>query len=380
MTSSVIAIDVKNLALYGAGISGYVRPLLHAWISARPRLRFVLISPEWDHKEFGCYPNCEFLEASWPQRLPRALRHPTYDNLIFPAAIRRINPDFVFSPYHDVRLPAGVPSCMTIHDTCVCMLKGVYPKRVRRYYEWMLKVNLSRARHILTVSHASRLSILDRYSLQDSRVSIIPNILPAVFLGTNGLPSVSSDMESMVGEDLRLLYTGGADHRKNIDNLLSALALLVARGKDAHLYVTGLQNERWNGALSCQPDKVKSYVHFLGWVSEEELCYQYQRASAVVYPSFCEGFGRACLEAMSQGTPLACSELEVFREVAGDYALYFDPHDAEDMAVKILGAARSGRRMPRHNPDYEKETVTCTFVELMDRLLEADSRYTKVDN
>jgi glycosyltransferase involved in cell wall biosynthesis len=47
---------------------------------------------------------------------------------------------------------------------------------------------------------------------------------------------------------------------------------------------------------------------------------------------------------MSVGTPLACSDIPVFREVASNYAEFFDPNDPLEIADAILRAAQTGRK------------------------------------
>ncbi len=48
---------------------------------------------------------------------------------------------------------------------------------------------------------------------------------------------------------------------------------------------------------------------------------------ALVFPSLEEGFGLPLVEAMALGCPVIASDIEVFREIAGDSALYFPALD-----------------------------------------------------
>ena len=48
-------------------------------------------------------------------------------------------------------------------------------------------------------------------------------------------------------------------------------------------------------------------VHWLGFVSEEELVELYRHATALVFPSRYEGFGLPILEAMARRTPVIAS-------------------------------------------------------------------------
>ena len=46
---------------------------------------------------------------------------------------------------------------------------------------------------------------------------------------------------------------------------------------------------------------------------------------ALLLPSFAAGYGLPLPEALTQGTPLLCSDIAVFREVGGDIPDYLDP-------------------------------------------------------
>jgi glycosyltransferase involved in cell wall biosynthesis len=70
----------------------------------------------------------------------------------------------------------------------------------------------------------------------------------------------------------------------------------------------------------------------------------YTGALAFIYPSLGEGFGIPLLEAMACETLVLASDIPVFREVAGDGAMYFDPYQPDDIArVLEIAASGSGR-------------------------------------
>lgn len=74
---------------------------------------------------------------------------------------------------------------------------------------------------------------------------------------------------------------------------------------------------------------------FLGPLGDTELSQQYRAATCFVFPSLLEGFGLPLLEAQSSHCPVVCSDIAVFREIAGDSACFFDQRRAESLAVAI---------------------------------------------
>lgn len=361
-----VAIDTKNLALYSGGIAAFFRPLLHAWITQRPWMNFVLVGPPFEMLEFSTLPNCKLWPVHWPEFVPRFLRHPFYDNILFPRAIRQVRPDMLFTPYHDVRLPRGIPSVMMVHDTCLSDLPDVYPFRIRAYYLYMLRRNLSLASRVLTVSQTSRRDLFNRYGVCDAISGVVSNAIDPKFTKSDTVIAEAIMLRNERGPGLNLFYPGGSDHRKNIGRLIDAIEILVRRGEKLNLWITGTRDAAWSARLSDAPVCEAARFHFIGRVSIESLAAQYRACDAVVYPTLCEGFGRVVLEAMEVGVPIACSDIEVLREVAGNYPNYFNPRDPKDIADGILAAAARGPQVPRRCNDYQPERVVKAFLDQMD--------------
>ena len=99
------------------------------------------------------------------------------------------------------------------------------------------------------------------------------------------------------------------------------------------------------GALGARAAERGVEVRLLGGVDPERLESLYAAASVVATPTRFEGFGLPVLEAMARGVPVACSELPVLREVAGDAAVYFDASDPRSVADAIRTALIEGDRL-----------------------------------
>lgn len=358
-----IAIDVKNLALFTGGISAYIKPLIKAWIEYEPQVAFVLIGPKIDLSWLQGLKNFEYAELVWPNSLPRQLRHPVYDLIIFPRAVKRIKPDFLFTPYHDVLLPKHVPSIMMIHDTCIGELKDVYPRSIRVYYEKMLRINLKRSINVFTVSYASKSAIMKRYLLEEEMVQVIPNAFEKSPYETHILP------DKKVDQSIVLFYPGGADFRKNVKRLVLALSIVQDCGYSVILRVTGNLDGAWERELKGVDQTLMDKVKFLGYLDQNLLNNEYIKADVVVYPTLCEGFGRVCLEAMGIGAKLACSDIPVLHEVADDYAVYFNPFNIEDIAKKIIIAYHLDDKSPLVKKEYLEKNVSKLFVDTIKKYI-----------
>ena len=121
---------------------------------------------------------------------------------------------------------------------------------------------------------------------------------------------------------------------KNLTVLLRAVALLAPEERPV-LVFAGFGTDA--GAL---PGLVGELglgddVRLLGAVAPDDLEALYAQADVLVTATLYEGFGLPVLEAMARGVLVACSDLPVLREVAGDDAELLDPHDPASIAAAI---------------------------------------------
>ena len=72
---------------------------------------------------------------------------------------------------------------------------------------------------------------------------------------------------------------------------------------------------------------------------------------------------------MEAGASLACSDLPVMHEVAGDYAFYFNPLNVDAMTAGIRQALEVGRRYPEKHSRFSIGSVKADFLGSMDDLL-----------
>lgn len=126
---------------------------------------------------------------------------------------------------------------------------------------------------------------------------------------------------------------------KNLDILPKvAQALKVNHDLQVQFYTT-LNDEEW-----CKKSSFfKKHVSTVGSLSPEECPSFYQQVDGVIFPSLLECFSATPLEAMVMQKPLFASDRGFVRDVCHDYAIYFDPLDPDDIALKIANYFQSGK-------------------------------------
>src|SRR5690606_19685835 len=100
---------------------------------------------------------------------------------------------------------------------------------------------------------------------------------------------------------------------------------------------------------------------------EKKVWEMYTRSKVFVSPSLYEGFGMPTIEALALGLPVVLSDIPVFREVGGNLATYFDPHNPKDIAEKLQASLRNPVPPDRavvkeHLKQFEWETIYQSFI------------------
>lgn len=131
-----------------------------------------------------------------------------------------------------------------------------------------------------------------------------------------------------------ILFVGKRTRYKNFDRLLAALRSIRAGGLDVGVVAVGgggiTRHERSRVADSTGASRFRHLTP-----DDGELADLYRFAETFCFPSEAEGFGLPALEAMACGCPTVLADIPVFREVAGDAALFSDPRDAESLAQAL---------------------------------------------
>ena len=143
-----------------------------------------------------------------------------------------------------------------------------------------------------------------------------------------------------------ILFVGTIEPRKNLGNLVRALAVLKEKYQyKGKLVVVGMKGWMTDSiSILIEGLDLKEDVIFLGYLPTEELRIFYALAEVFVFPSFYEGFGFPLLEAMSCGATIITSNVSSCPEITGPAAVWIDPHHPEEIALEIRKLAHDPER------------------------------------
>jgi glycosyltransferase involved in cell wall biosynthesis len=136
-----------------------------------------------------------------------------------------------------------------------------------------------------------------------------------------------------------ILTVGDLQPRKNHIALIRAFEELIRTYPELPQHLVMVGKPAWRSddvKAAAKAASVSSRIHFMDFVSDEDLTRFYGACDLFVYPSLYEGFGLPIIEAMASGRAVACSNTTAMPEVADSCALLFDPKSD----VEIVRALR----------------------------------------
>jgi glycosyltransferase involved in cell wall biosynthesis len=238
-------------------------------------------------------------------------------------------------------LSSNVPTAVILYDLIPFIHRQPYLENsaVEAWYENKLN-HLRRGNLILAISESSRQEGISYLGFPED---ILVNISTAA--DPHFQPqSISSQREREVRKHYCLekpyvMYTGGIDHRKNIEGLIRAYASLPKTLRAQHQLAvvcnrTDLDYNRLM-ELANQHGLKKGELVLTGFVPEDDLLVLYGLCKLFVFPSWHEGFGLPALEAMSCGRAVIGSNCSSVPEVIGLEDALFDPKSDEAIAVLL---------------------------------------------
>ena len=146
---------------------------------------------------------------------------------------------------------------------------------------------------------------------------------------------------------------------KNHETVFKALRLLRDKGIKVTVVCTGYPGDYRNaGYFASLWEKVSQWdlreqVVYLGLVSRERVFSLIRQCACVINPSLFEGWGLSVDEARSVGKRGVMSDIPAHREQNPPHAVFFDPHDCDDLAEKLAGVWSQSRPGPDLEFEYE---------------------------
>ena len=190
---------------------------------------------------------------------------------------------------------------------------------------------------IVFVSNASRRAFEARFGTDFRFLRAI-----SLYVRTGGLAGHSEPIPGI--QRPFFLTVGALETRKNQRTAIEAFERYGFAQRDVSYILCGAKGA---GAEEIVATAARTAgVKVLGYISDAQLRWLYQEASAFVLPSLLEGFGMPALEAALHGLVPIISRNSALAEAVNGVAIQVDPHSVSDIgeAMESVLALDEGRR------------------------------------
>jgi glycosyltransferase involved in cell wall biosynthesis len=317
------------------GLATYVRELIPALLEVRPDLRVVVFAAGSGRELLAAEPWADAVElVDYPfanRRYARALSEVAFVGRL--ASQRRLD------VLHSVALLGPVwtraRSVITVADVTWLREPQSIDPTTRLVWRTLVPLAVRRAARVITLSEASRREIVEDLPVGTDHVDVIP-LGPGTSATSAYTPEPQLRAELKLGEGPIVLAVSALSAHKNVATLVEALPAVVRAHPTAVLVVPGNRTSYGNRLEALAESLgVDGSLVLPGWVTEAQLEGLFRAAACFAFPSIREGFGLPVLEAMRRGVPVACSNASAMPEVAGEAAIYFDPHRPSEIAAAL---------------------------------------------
>ena len=233
-----------------------------------------------------------------------------------------------------------------------------------RISRWLMR----KTKYFITQSNIAKKCILRTVKTIDDNVCVVTNVLSESFqkYNTNKIPHQGFNMVYASSPAVHKDYT-----------LLPEVAFLLTRKFGLthfkiHVTIPNFCKDIFEKKI--QKYGVENNFQNEGFLEHKDLIQLYKKCDLALFPSLLETFSGTLLEYMYFKLPIVTSNLDFNKDVTEDAALYFKPHDAEDMASKIymlysneslkqelLLNAQKRLAVFRNNSDKYSETISFLF-------------------
>ncbi|MEM7175327.1 MAG: glycosyltransferase [Chlamydiota bacterium] len=257
---------------------------------------------------------------------------------------------------------------LLIFDFPECFVHGAF-----EWFERWFRNAASWSDRLLTISNSQKEVIkryLKKHQLNQSNLTL--DYWP---LGVKSLECDDKKMkpqhslQSMISCPY-LLMVGTIEPRKSHALALHAMEQLWKKNLEIGLCISGRKHpltSRLVNEIESHSLKNKT-LFFIEQPIDDALHFLYKQAAGVLFLSLDEGFGLPLLEAAEYGTAILCSNIRVFREIAGEYATYIDLTDPVGVANQI---EMWWNRYCSHDLPDTKKMPRLSWEESAQRLLQA---------
>ena len=291
------------------------------------------------------------------------VRYLIYKQIQLPLKIFFSKADYVICPdYVAPLITFNAKRITVLHDSLFWDQKNNYSVLWRKYFISLINLGLNKGTQIITTSNYSKKNLIKILGKHRN--------INFVYQSFNFHKTPSSSYKT---PENYVLHIGSFEKRKDLITLVKAFKLVG--DPNLKLVLAGAQIINGNSEVLDEikkfivQNKLESQVILSGYVSKQEASILYKNARIYVFPSLDEGFGIPILEALLFSIPVICSDIDVFKEVGGDYVEYFKVGDSISLSEKIISVLGSDKLRQNDNTEHINKFSRKNFIKGFEEII-----------
>lgn len=312
------------------GIGMYTHEIVRRVVQFMPEHQFYFLFDRKHDASFIYADNCTPIEIFPPARHP-FLWYWWFEKSV-PRYLKQHSIDVFFSPDGFCSLSTDAPQLLTIHDLGFEHYRQHTPFLVQQYYRHFTPKYCQKAAKILSVSEFTKQDIIQQYHIQPEKIEVVYNGFDAI--GIDEKPnSIPSTYINRCSQQPYFIFVGAIHPRKNVLQILKSFEQFKASTAYTHQLVLIGRDAWMNNELNQYLEQMhyKNDVIKIDVIDRISLLHIFKNATALVYPSWFEGFGIPLIEAMNLGVPIITSNVSALPEIAANAALYVHPSNTDEL-------------------------------------------------
>ena len=337
-----IGFDAKRAYHNGTGLGHYSRTLIRSLAEYFPQHEYFLFNPNPSELFF-------LKGANVHEVLPSNLLHKTLSSVWRSTWIKNDLEKQEVDIYHGLsnEIPldiykTGIKSVVTIHDIIFERFPEQYSRIDVEIYKRKFKYACDHADKVIAISNQTKKDIIEFYKTPEEKIAVCYQSCNPAFAET-----VSDKIKQQIKDKYSLpeqyfLYVGSIIERKNLLGICKAIYLLRNDLKVPLVVIGDGTKYKQQVKDFIKQNGLDDQIIFLSenplakvassFLRAEDFPAIYQMATAMIYPSFFEGFGIPVLEALWSRLPVITSNVSSLPEAGGDGVYYVNPNSAEEIA------------------------------------------------
>lgn len=277
--------------------------------------------------------NCHIITLRCPS-------YPLWEQIALPRAAKKYKVDILHCTSNTAPIFCSTPLVLTLHDIIFLEKRAqtnlsLYQNMGWHYRRLVVPMILNKCRKIITVSDFERNNILHKLKIEPDKLQMIYN-------GVNDWFTTDAKNDNAYANYIPapgyFFFLGNTDPKKNTEGTLTAYSNYLKQSKVKRpLLVADLDKERAQKIMEQNDlDNIADHIILPGYINNAHLPSIYAHSHTFIYTSYRESFGIPLLEAMASGTPVITSNTSSMPEIAGEAALFSNPHEPNTITEAML--------------------------------------------